>query len=132
MDEMNTGNCTHTQEERAIKGVFCTPELHTALKKGYVILNTYEIWEMEMTEELFKPYVDSFLKMKQEASGFPNNYTTEEEKQSYIHDYELHEGIRLDYDKIHYNHGLRYISKIFLNSLFGKWGQRPICLKLEL
>ena len=59
-----------------------------------------------MTEELFKPYVDSFLKMKQESTRFPNNCTTEEEKQAYIHDYEHHEGIRLNYDKVDHNQGL--------------------------
>ena len=46
MEEMNIGNCRHSEDERAIKGVFCTPELHTALKKGYVILNTYDIWKI--------------------------------------------------------------------------------------
>lgn len=30
----------------------------------------------------------------------------------------------LDYDKIHHNQGLRYISKIFLNSLFEKLGHK--------
>jgi hypothetical protein len=77
-----------------------------------------------MCEGVFKDYVNSFLKMKQEASGFPSSYTTEEEKKKYIEDYALHEGITLDYDKIEHNPGLRYIAKIFLNSLFGKWGQR--------
>jgi len=124
MDEMHTGNCNHSEEERAIRGVFCTPELHAALDRGYVILDTYEIWEMEMTEGLFKPYVNNFLKMKQESSGFPPDCITEEQKQNYISDYARHEGIDLEYDKIGRNEGLRYISKIFLNSLFGKWGQR--------
>jgi len=51
--------------------------------------------------------------MKEEASGFPDNCTNEEEKQQYIHDYNQHEGISLQYDKIQYNAGLRHISKIF-------------------
>lgn len=66
-----------------------------------------------MTEGLFKPYVDSLLKMKQEVSGCPDNCTIEGEKQKFIHDYKEHECIRLDYNKIQDNPGLRHILKIF-------------------
>ena len=124
MDEAQVEDCSHSDEERAITGTFCSPEIQKALEKGYTILKTYEIYEFQMCEGVFKDYVNTFLKMKQEASGFPSSCTTEEEKRKYIADYAEHEGIKLEYDKIEYNPGLRYIAKIFLNSLFGKWGQR--------
>ena len=38
-----------------------SPELHESLKKGYTILETYEIYEFEMTEGLFKDYVNTIL-----------------------------------------------------------------------
>ena len=124
MEESQVEDCTHTDEERAIIGTFCSPEIHKALERGYTILKTYEIYEFQMQEGVFQEYVNTFLQMKQEASGFPSSCTTEEEKRKYIEDYAREESITLDYDKIEHNPGLRYIAKIFLNSLFGKWGQR--------
>lgn len=41
-----------------------------------------------------------FLKIKQEASGFPTEYNTEETKRKYINEYKEKEGIQLEYDKI--------------------------------
>ena len=49
---------------------------------------------------------------------------TEDEKQRYIEQYFLHEGIQLEYDKIEYNPGLRTLAKLMLNSMWGKFGQR--------
>ena len=121
---MNSNECHHTVDERCFNGTFCTPELHESLKKGYTILETYEIYEFEMTEGLFKDYVNTFLQLKQESSGFPSYCTTEQEKQKYIEEYAPHEGINLNYNSISENPGLRYIAKLFLNSLFGKFAQR--------
>ena len=91
-----------------------------AIEKGYVVLNLHEVWHWEETsDELFKEYVNTFLKIKQEASGYPKDCVTDEQKQRYIDDYYEHEGIRLDPDKIEYNPGLRYLAKLVLNSLWG-------------
>jgi len=124
METLHTSECTHTDEERAIKGVFCTPELHAALDAGYGIMQTYEIWESEMSVDLFQGYIGTFLKMKQEASGFPESCQDEDNRQQYIHDYFNHESIHLEYDNITKNEGLRFIAKIYLNSLFGKWAAK--------
>ena len=71
------------------------------------------------TDELFKEYVNTFLKIKQEASGYPKDCVTDEQKQRYIDEYYEHEGIRLDPEKIEYNPGLRSLAKLMLNSLWG-------------
>jgi len=60
-----------------------------------VILHTFEIWEMQMKERLFKSYIDTFLKMKQESSGFPHDCLTDEEKQQHISEYNKHEETKL-------------------------------------
>lgn len=73
---------------------------------------------------LFAGYVNLFLKLKQEASGFPPECQTEQQKMDYIADYAKNEGIQLDYDKIKRNPGLRSLAKICLNSFWGKFGQR--------
>ena len=120
-DTKNPNPCTHTDQERAIRGTWCHVEVMKAIEKGYVVLNLHEVWHWEeTTDELFKEYVNTFLKIKQEASGYPKDCVTDEQKQRYIDDYYEHEGIRLDPDKIEYNPGLRYLAKLVLNSLWGK------------
>ena len=92
-----------------------------AIEKGYVVLNLHEVWHWEETsDELFKEYVNTFLKIKQEASGYPSDCVTDEQKQRYIDLYYEREGIRLDPNEIDYNPGLRYLAKLMLNSLWGK------------
>ena len=120
-DTLNQNPCTHTDQERAILGTWCHVELMKAIEKGYEILNIHEVWHFPThTDGLFKEYVNTFLKIKQESSGYPKECVTEEQKQGYIDEYEQHEGIRLDPEKIEYNSGLRSLAKLMLNSLWGK------------
>ena len=62
--------------------------------------------------------------MKQEASGYPPHIKTDVEKDKYIQEYLDHEGILLDKQSIVKNAGLRSLSKLALNSFYGKFGQR--------
>ena len=119
-DTLNQNPCTHSEQERAILGTWCHVELMKAIEKGYEILKIHEVWHFaEHTDELFKEYVNKFLKIKQEASGYPKECVTDEQKQRYIDEYYEHEGIRLDPNKIEYNPGLRSLAKLMLNSLWG-------------
>ena len=121
-DPSNRDPCTHTDEERAIEGTWCHVELMKALEKGYEILRVHEVWHFpEHSSDLFKEYVNTFLKIKQEASGYPEWCVTEEQKQEYIDDYYENEGIHLDPQKIKYNPGLRQLAKLMLNSLWGNY-----------
>ena len=93
-----------------------------AIEKGYEVLEIHEVWHWEKTtNQLFSPYVNLFLKIKQEASGYPKHCVTDEQKQRYIDQYYEHEGIRLDPNKIEYNPGLRFLAKLMLNSLWGTY-----------
>ena len=121
-DTLNQNPCTHTDEERAILGMWCHVELMKAIEKGYEVLEIHEVWHWEqITDELFRDYVDTFLKIKQEANGYPKHCVTDEQKQRYIDEYYEHEGIRLDPNKIEYNPGLRALAKFALNSLWGMY-----------
>ena len=121
-DTLNQNPCTHTDEERAILGTWCHVELMKAIEKGYEVLGIHEVWHWEQTtDELFSDYVNTFLKRKQEASGYPKHCVTDEQKQQYIDEYYEHEGIRLDPNKIEYNPGLRWLAKLMLNSLWGMY-----------
>jgi hypothetical protein len=67
------------------------------------------VWHFpKQSDELFKDYVDTFLKIKQEASGYPKDRTTPEQKQTYVAEYLEHEGIVLGPEKITHNPGLRF------------------------
>ena len=120
VDTLNQNQCTHTNQERSILDTWCHVELMKAIEKGYKILKIHEVWHYPtQTDELFKEYVNTFLKMKQEANGYPKECVTDEQKQRYIDEYYEHEGIHLDPNKIEYNSGMRSLAKLMLNSLWG-------------
>ena len=73
---------------------------------------------------LFKDYVNTWLKIKEEASGFPSRCTTLEERCRYVQEYLDHKGVELDIDSIAVNKGRRTVPKLMLNSMSGKFGQR--------
>jgi len=115
----------HTDEQRTLTGTWCSPELNKAVELGYQVQYIYEVCHFNETcEGLFEDYVNTWLKIKQEASGWPAWCTTEEKKKEYVELYYQHEGIHLEYDKIEKNPGLRTLAKMMLNSMWGKFGQR--------
>ena len=121
-----SAQCAHSDEQRALTGTWCSPELYKAVELGYDIQYIYEVWQFDETcEGLFRDYVNTWLKIKQEASGWPSWVGDDETKrQQYIREYHEHEGIQLEYDKIESNPGLRTLAKMMLNSMWGKFGQR--------
>ncbi|XP_054287996.1 uncharacterized protein LOC129003726 [Macrosteles quadrilineatus] len=125
---MYQGECNHDSDNRALVGTWTMDEIRKAVEKGYIVLNMYELWEYQVaTYEnggLFTDFINKFLKMKQEASGYPEWCKTEKDKNKYITDYLGHEGIKLEKDKIVKNGGLRSLAKLMLNSFWGKFGQR--------
>jgi len=107
------------------RGVWCSNEVLKAVEKGYKIKKIYEIrYFKHQTKSLFKGYIKKFLKIKQEASGYPDWCKNDEDRETYIRQYDERQGIKLDPTKIEKNPGLRAIAKLCLNSLWGKFGQR--------
>ena len=107
---------------------------------GYIIAEIYEVLHWPDSSEhdksipdsgLFTKYVNTFLKLKQQASGFPSHISTEEEKDEYIQMYIDNEGILLDKELIEKNPVIRSISKLALNSFYGKFGQKTNMKKTE-
>ena len=131
----DTGNqtpCTHSDAERAIQGTWCSVELMKALEKGYRIIQMHEVWHFpQKSDTLFKEYIDTFEKIKLEASGYPKDCVTDEQKQRYVNDILENQGIQLDPTKINYNSGLRALAKLMLNSFWGKFTQRSNLVKTE-
>ena len=121
-----TNLCKHSDEQRKMTGTWCTEELKMAVQKGYRILKIHEVWHWEESQRktgLFAPYVNKFLKAKQEASGWPSDCVTDQQKAEYVTEYEKHEGIQLDKDKIEVNPGGKAVAKVMLNSFWGKFGE---------
>ena len=134
--------CEHDNvHERAFWGTFVSIELQLALSKNYRILDVVEIWSWsrdKRSDKLFKGYIDTFLKIKAESSGWPdecgcgagggnddgNSLLLCDHKRAYLSKFELKEGLSLDPQKVKRNDGLRFISKILLNSFWGYLGMR--------
>ena len=79
---------------------------------------------------LLAQYMNTFMKIKMEASGYPVGCTTPKEKTAFIERVREHDGIYLSYDDIVYNAGRRTVAKLCLNNMWGKFAQNPdICTK---
>ena len=122
----HTPICTHTDSERQLVGTSCTPELLKAIEKGYTVVCIHEVWHFPTTPRgLFKDYVNTWLKIKEEASGWSSHVGDDPlKRQRHLADYRDKEGIELDPEKIEKNPGLRTLAKMMLNSMWGKFGQR--------
>ena len=117
--------CRCTDNDRALIGTYVTLELHKAITKGYKMLKIYEVYHYEhTTDELFAEYINTFIGLKTEASGYPTSCITSEQKKEYIKQYKEREGIILNPDKIEHNPGLRQIGKAFANNLWGRLSLR--------
>uniref|UniRef100_A0A914I9Y5 DNA-directed DNA polymerase n=1 Tax=Globodera rostochiensis TaxID=31243 RepID=A0A914I9Y5_GLORO len=138
-------SCPHFEDEdRGFSVTIPHIELAEALKVGYRVTRVYRAYNWPLASDwsgfLFHSYLEKFLKMKFEASGYPANCSeegiSEEEatarKQAYINKAFSVCQVRLNPDNIKYNPGLRYVSKLCLNSLWGRFALRNRLTKTEI
>jgi len=131
-EEMSKDSCYHADDDRALEGTWVIDEVLKALEKGYILIKIYEIWKYQVeqydpstrTGGLFTEYISKFLKIKQQASGWPSDCKTEADKTKYINEYFEKEGVALNADEIGFNPGLRQLGKAVITSFWGKLGQR--------
>ncbi|XP_066279615.1 uncharacterized protein [Branchiostoma lanceolatum] len=128
--------CHHSDDERTFVGTWASIELNLAVEHGYKILQIYEVHHFQNSSTtLFREYIDCFLRLKQESSGWPqwvlNAPDRSAAEERYLREYESHEGIKLDRANIAVNPGMRSVSKNMLNSFWGKLGQRSNFVKTE-
>nr|XP_054749769.1 uncharacterized protein LOC129255439 [Lytechinus pictus] len=145
--------CTHTEKERMMEGTWVTDEVKLALSKGYTMGKIFEVWHFSETTQydpesktggLFSGYINTFLKVKQEASGWPAEcrFPGDEEglpvpenirdrRECYLREYLEKAGVKLDPENIKHNPGLRAVAKSALNCMWGKMGQRGNLAKAE-
>ena len=106
----------HTDQERMLRGTWATSELQKAVELGYRIVKIHEVWHFQEEDRrvgLFADYVNTWLKIKQESAGWPDECHTPEQKDAYLRDYEEKEGIRLE--QVAKNPGRKQVAKMMLN-----------------
>jgi hypothetical protein len=102
------------------------------VQKGYRIFVIHEVYEHKVTiydpetrdGGLFAGYIDTFLKLKAETSGYTSCVRTPDDEELYIESFWKREGIRLDKDAIKPNAAKRGRAKLCLNSMWGKLTER--------
>lgn len=110
-------------------GTFTHVELQMAVyeRKNTKILEVYEqhhFPESERTANLFSSYIQSWFKLKLIASGLPDGCHDCEE---YLKKVKKVYGLDLKKDDFDKNPVNRSIAKLFLNSLWGKFCEKPHC-----
>ena len=91
-ENQSNEDCNHSIKDRAFYGTWTSMELQKAVEVGYQILKIYEVLHYEESiHDLFTGYINKFLKLKTEASGWPNNCVTQEERQQFVDEYSQRE-----------------------------------------
>ena len=112
------------------KEVFFSEELKEAIKDGCNIKRIYRQLKFKYTDQLFKSFVRKFLEIKVNNSGKPDFWSLPNRRKKWIDEHYERFGFKPNpTDKI--NSGMRKIAKMILNSLWGKFGQRPDMIKSE-
>ncbi|KAL3099141.1 hypothetical protein niasHS_001758 [Heterodera schachtii] len=130
-------NCPHFEDhERGFSTTVCHIELEPALRAGYRVTRLYwaNVWKYcgDWSDSLFHRYLEKFLKIKFEANGYPadclDESVSEEERQrrkeEFVEKTWTGDKVRLDPANIKPNPGLRYLAKLCLNSLWGRFALR--------
>lgn len=126
LENNQLNDCLHSMIERCLINTWTIIELKEAIKNNYKILYILEVFHYEkISQELFAPYMKTWLKLKQEASGWPQEVKNVDQQEKYITDYFENEGIQLEKDLIEKNEAKRFIAKLIVNCFWGKLAQTP-------
>lgn len=88
--------------------------------------------ELKKTDGFFTKYLNTFIKMKAEASGFPFGCDSIEEKEQHIIDFFKANNIILKMENIQDNPAQRASAKMLMNALYGKLIQREMTLNQSI
>lgn len=117
--------CKHSVEERAFVTTVTHLELNAALDRGYTVLHVDRVWVWKLwSNTLFQSYVRSFMKIKAEASGWPEDCVDDKSRQEWMREYRERYSIEIDPTHVRENPAKKEISKRFLNSLWGRFAMR--------
>ena len=82
-------------EGRALSGTWVLDEIRLAFLKGYEVLDIFEVYEYRVTQYdprtrevgLFVEYINTFLKLKAEASVYPSWVRSPEDEERYVENF---------------------------------------------
>lgn len=128
MESRFDDSCPHSPDERSFCGVWTLNEIRYAMSIGYQVLHITELWEYEgKSNMIFKDFIVPLIKTKiiSRATGLVNNeqFTSEGlEVAQYLSEMgqEVHPP---DFKNAPVD---RNVTKLMLNCLYGKFGQRPV------
>ena len=127
MENSSSDKCLHGTGESAIVGTWVTDEVKKVIQQGYKVVEMYEAWlfdEISLFDPvtknggIFTEYVNTFLRIKQEASDWPEWCKTEENQQMYINNYYEKVDSWLTAEHIKKIPGLRQLAKLILNRYY--------------
>jgi hypothetical protein len=117
-----------------LTGTWGTQELNLAIRNGYKVTQIYEVYHWsasERSDTSLRGYIAFFMQMKQEAEGWKklgasSESPSEEEKEYIIENTYQQSGqlVRIRKEMVIKNPVKRQMSKLFLNSLWGKFCQK--------
>jgi hypothetical protein len=89
---------------RALTFTWVVDEVRLAVERGYRVLKIHELYEYEVTQYdpktgeggHFVQYINTFLKLKAEASGYPGWVQSPEDEDRHVQYFRDSEGIKLD------------------------------------
>ena len=133
--------CQHENPaDRQLTNEWCAPELKLAIEKGYTLIRVHEVYQYpnsmkydpETGEDgLLSAYVRRFMALKIQASGWPDDCKTQDQKQKFMDDVKKYDGIIIDQTKMEKNPALRTLAKLILNSFWGKFGEKTLRPKTQ-
>ena len=102
------------------------------MKNGSILVEVHDVYEYQVTQYdpqtrsggLFVQYIDTFLKLKAEVSGYPSWVQSPADEDHYISYLFASEDIKMDKDTIESNPAKRGLAKLRLNSMWGKLTER--------
>lgn len=78
----------HSNDEKAHIGAWTTEEILMAQKVGYIVMDKIEVAHYQKSSDsLFSKYINKWLKIKLESSGWPESCERESAKTKYIEEY---------------------------------------------
>lgn len=124
--------CCHNDEQRSLVGTWVLAEVKKAIELGYQVKEIFCIWHFnefaydDEGETIYKRFINTWMKIKLQASGWPKPDMTEYDKRQYVASIKQYEDIDLEKDKICKRKDLRTTGKLCGNSFYGKTAEKAI------
>ena len=121
-----SGECMHASVEKSPNRNLGSRRSSIGYSIGLKVLEIFELYEYSLTQydlrlcegSVFADYINTFLKLKDEARGYPDRVRSPEDEERYIETLYVREGVRLHRDVIIPNAAKRGLEKLRLNSLW--------------